>query len=64
MISDQLPDSLKRVEDEGFGSGFSVQLRDGKFPQGEYGWGGVASTHFWISLKDDLIVITLSQYMA
>jgi CubicO group peptidase (beta-lactamase class C family) len=30
---------------------------------GEYGWDGIASTHFWISPKDDLIVIALSQNM-
>ena len=63
MTSNQLPDSVKRGEGEGFGLGFSVRLRNGKFPQGEYGWGGAASTHFWISPKDELIVIALSQYM-
>jgi CubicO group peptidase (beta-lactamase class C family) len=63
MTSNQLPDSVKRGEGEGFGLGFSVRLRDDKFPQGEYGWGGAASTHFWISPKDELIVIALSQYM-
>lgn len=63
MTSNQLPDSVKRGEGEGFGLGFSVRLRDGRFPQGEYGWGGAASTHFWISPKDELIVIALSQYM-
>ena len=30
---------------------------------GEYGWGGAASTHFWISPRDELIVIALSQRM-
>ena len=63
MTSNQLPVSVKRGEGEGFGLGFSVRLRDGRFPQGEYGWGGAASTHFWISPKDELIVIALSQYM-
>jgi len=63
ITSNQLPDSVQRGEGEGFGLGFSVQLRDGRFPQGEYGWGGAASTHFWISPKDELIVIALSQYM-
>ena len=63
MTSNQLPDSVKRGQGEGFGLGFSVRLRDGRFPQGEYGWGGAASTHFWISPKDKLIVIALSQYM-
>jgi CubicO group peptidase (beta-lactamase class C family) len=63
MTSNQLPDTVKRGGGEGFGLGFSVRLRDGRFPQGEYGWGGAASTHFWISPKDELIVIALSQYM-
>jgi CubicO group peptidase (beta-lactamase class C family) len=63
MTSNQLPDTVKRGEGEGFGLGFSIRLRDGKYPQGEYGWGGVASTHFWISPKDELVVIALSQYM-
>ena len=63
MTSNQLPDSVKRGDGEGFGLGFSVRLRDGRCPQGEYGWGGFASTHFWISPKDELIVIALSQYM-
>ena len=63
MTTNQLPDSVKRDEDGGFGLGFSVRLKDGEFPKGEYGWGGAASTHFWISPKHDLIVIALSQYM-
>jgi len=63
MTINQLPDSVKRGENGGFGLGFSVRLSDGKYPKGEYGWGGAASTHFWISPRDELIVIALSQYM-
>jgi CubicO group peptidase (beta-lactamase class C family)/Ca2+-binding EF-hand superfamily protein len=63
MTTNQLPDSIRRGKDGGFGLGFSVRLKDGKLPKGEYGWGGAASTHFWISPKDELIVIALSQYM-
>jgi len=63
MTKNQLPESVKRGEDGGFGLGFSVRLKNGKLPKGEYGWGGAASTHFWISPKHDLIVIALSQYM-
>ncbi len=66
MTKNQLPDSVKRtrggVWGGGFGLGFYVQSGDGESPQGEYGWGGAASTHFWISPKDDLIVIALSQH--
>jgi len=63
MTSNQLPDSVNRGQGQGFGLGFSVRLRDDKFPKGEYGWGGAASTHFWISPRDELLVIALSQYM-
>ncbi len=29
---------------------------------GEYGWGGAASTAFWIDPKEDLIVIFMVQF--
>jgi CubicO group peptidase (beta-lactamase class C family) len=54
---------MTRLRGQGFELGFSVRLSDDTFPKGEYGWGGMASTHFWISPKDDLIVIALSQYI-
>ncbi len=51
----------------GFGLGFSVRVaKDKSDPAGvvgEYGWGGAASTHFWISPKHDLVVVVLQQYM-
>lgn len=54
-------------EGVGFGLGFSVRCKMSDWdPQGrvgEYGWGGAASTHYWTSPKDDLIVITLEQTM-
>ncbi|MFP6857116.1 MAG: serine hydrolase domain-containing protein [Roseibacillus sp.] len=49
----------------GFGLGFSVRIEntdwnaDGRI--GEYGWGGLLSTHYWISPKDDLVVVTMEQ---
>lgn len=63
MTRDQLPEGVSRDGGGGFGLGFSVRREDGEFPRGEYGWGGAASTHFWISPKDDLAVVALSQYM-
>ena len=33
--------------------------KDGRI--GEYGWGGLCSTHFWVSPKDDLVVVTMEQ---
>jgi CubicO group peptidase (beta-lactamase class C family) len=52
---------------DGFGLGFGVRV--GKDDPvvgravGEYYWGGAASTHFWISPKQDLAVVALEQYM-
>lgn len=63
MTRNQLPEGVSRDDSGGFGLGFSVRTGDGKFPKGEYGWGGMASTHFWISPKHELIVIALSQRM-
>ena len=66
MTKNQLPPNVNWGGGNGFGLGFSVQLkagRSGKAHLGEYGWGGAASTHFWISPKDSLAVVALSQYM-
>jgi len=52
---------------QGFGLGVSVVCHAPATPTGppvgEYGWGGAASTHFWVSPRDELAVITLSQVM-
>ena len=54
-------------EGVGYGLGFSVRVKmsdwDPDSRVGEYGWGGAASTHYWISPKDDLVVLTLEQVM-
>jgi len=65
MTKNQLPKGVRWGGNNGFGLGFSVRLRDdgAKAHGGEYGWGGAASTHFWISPKDDLAVVALSQLM-
>lgn len=63
MTKNQLPEGVTREDSGGFGLGFSVRTEDGKFPKGEFGWGGMASTHFWVCPKHDLIVIALSQRM-
>lgn len=52
-------------EGVGFGFGFCVREKMSDWDPGgrvgEYGWGGAASTHYWVSPKDELIVITLEQ---
>ena len=51
----------------GYGLGFSVREKMSKWDPdrrlGEYGWGGAASTHYWVSPKDELVVLTLEQVM-
>jgi CubicO group peptidase (beta-lactamase class C family) len=74
MTTNQLPNEAfpihfdKDVRDGvGFGFGFSVATGKSKWDPaarvGEYGWGGAASTHYWSSPTDKLIVITLEQIM-
>lgn len=51
----------------GYGLGFSVRVEMSAWDPGgrvgEYGWGGAASTHYWVSPEDDLIVVTMEQVM-
>jgi CubicO group peptidase (beta-lactamase class C family) len=68
MTSNQLPDGegVYKVNNNvgiGFGLGFMVYMKEwGKQGhQGDYGWNGAGSTHFYISPKEDLIVIIMSQ---
>ncbi len=74
MKTNQVPESVGWVtfgdevrEGVGFSFGFSVRVKmsdwdpDGRV--GEYGWGGMASTHYWVSPDDDLCVITMEQVL-
>jgi len=52
----------------GFGLGFSVRTaKNAKWDPdavvGEFGWGGAASTHYWMSPEHELVVITMRQFM-
>ena len=54
-------------EGNGFGLGFAITLdlatTQGIGSPGDYGWGGAASTIFWIDPAEELIVIFLTQLM-
>ena len=75
MTTNQLPKEIPAISfgsekrhGTAFGLGFSVRTAvskrwDPHAPIGEYGWGGAASTHYWISPKDELIVIAMEQTM-
>lgn len=59
--------SETRYEGVGFGLGFSVTVDPvrAQVPSsvGEFGWGGMASTAFWVDPKEDLTVVFLTQLM-
>lgn len=50
-----------------YGFGFSVTVEANEANPdarvGEWGWGGAASTHYWVSPQDDLVVVTMEQRM-
>jgi CubicO group peptidase (beta-lactamase class C family) len=52
---------------DGFGLGFGVRVGKDDAAAGaavgEYYWGGAASTHFWISPRQELAVVALEQFM-
>ena len=49
----------------GFGLGFAVVTETNKWDPaakvGEFSWDGAASTHYWVSPTDKLVVVTLEQ---
>jgi CubicO group peptidase (beta-lactamase class C family) len=72
MTRNQLPEQAYPIGSGGragigFGLGFSVRVersdKDRASRVGEYGWGGMASTHFWISPRDKIAVVVLTQHV-
>ena len=71
MTSDHLGDeiavnrNLLLLPGHGFGLGFAVRLATGMAPSagtiGEYFWGGIAGTSFWIAPQEELAAIILIQ---
>jgi len=50
----------------GFGLGFAMTLGEvatGTLGEGDYYWGGAASTIFWVDPKEDMVVIFMTQLM-
>ena len=53
-------------EGVGFGLGFAVTLSEvaaGTLGEGDYYWGGAASTIFWVDPVEDLVVVFMTQLM-
>ena len=67
MLNEMGQDTFSEVamEGMGFGLGFSVLLDPALAgaigSAGEYGWGGAASTVFWVDPAEDLAVVFLTQ---
>jgi len=72
MTTNQLPDEVGSIafgkevrHGVGFGLGFCVREKDTRWDPharvGEFGWGGMASTHYWVSPRDQLVVVTMEQ---
>ena len=63
MTQNHLPSGVYAHGIDGFGLGVKVRLQDRghQAHQGQYGWNGVASTHFFVSPKDKIVFIALSQ---
>lgn len=71
MTTNHLPDNLYPFEahapGEGYGLGMSVTVDPSKggfmSSKGNYGWGGLASTYFRIDPKENMVFITMSQFI-
>ncbi len=70
MTRNQLSESLLPIAigsprpGTGFGLGVSVRVaEEPRARRGEYGWGGLASTQFWVSPETGLVVLTLAQHI-
>jgi CubicO group peptidase (beta-lactamase class C family) len=58
--------SEAKYEGTGFGLGFAMtidQVAAGLPCEGEFFWGGAASTYFWVDPKEDLLAIFMTQLM-
>lgn len=74
MTSNHLPEELVpiglgpiRLQGMGFGLGFAVRVEAGPDDPagsvGEFGWGGAASTNFWIVPREGIVGLALTQHM-
>jgi CubicO group peptidase (beta-lactamase class C family) len=67
MTTDRLDSDIQYAPGQGFGLNFGVVTDATQLgyaaSNGEYGWGGLASTVFWVDPEEDMIVIMMTQYL-
>ena len=73
MTADHMPASIMPIymgleqRDHGFGLGFRVTTHLGQARRlssvGEFGWGGLANTYFWIDPAEDFIGLMMTQHL-
>ncbi|MGQ8366162.1 serine hydrolase domain-containing protein [Glaciecola sp. 1036] len=71
MASNHLPENLvpfgSGSPGEGYGLAVSVTVDQGQVPymssNGDYGWGGAASTYFRIDPKENIVLMSFTQFM-
>jgi CubicO group peptidase (beta-lactamase class C family) len=73
MTANHIPDSMLPIymgleqRDHGFGLGFRVTTHLGQARRlssvGEFGWGGLANTYFWIDPAEDFIGLMMTQHL-
>ena len=67
MSTNRLKEPASPPNGSGFGLNFGVIVDNtqGNYPtsNGEYYWGGLASTVFWIDPEEEMVAIMLTQYL-
>ena len=67
MTENRLREPASLPDGAGFGLNFGVTIdkSQGNYPMsdGEYYWGGLASTVFWIDPELDMVAIMMTQYL-
>jgi CubicO group peptidase (beta-lactamase class C family) len=67
MSSNRLKEPASLPKGAGFGLNFGVTVDNtkGDYPMsnGEYYWGGLASTVFWIDPEQEMVAIMMTQYL-
>ncbi|MBX7166487.1 MAG: beta-lactamase family protein [Pirellulales bacterium] len=74
MTQNHLPESLVpiglgpvKLDHMGFGLGVAVRVsvaeNEPDTTLGEYGWGGAASTQFWVTPREEMVCIAMTQFM-